>query len=47
MKVAVTEVAAEIVTVHVLVPLHPLPLQAAKVEPVAGMAVKVTAVPLV
>jgi len=47
MKVAVTEVAAVIVTVQVPVPVQPPPLQPAKVEPAAGAAVKVTAVPLV
>ena len=41
-----TEVAALIVTVHVPVPVQP-PLQPVKVEPVAGVAVNVTAVPLV
>ena len=45
-KVAVTAWAALIVTVHVPVPVHPPPLQPLKVEPVAGVAVKVTAVPL-
>jgi hypothetical protein len=46
-KVAVTVVAAESVTVHVPVPEHPPPLQPVKVEPAAGAAVSVTAVPLV
>jgi hypothetical protein len=41
-KVAVTEAAA--VTAHVPVPEH-APLQPAKVEPAAGAAVRVTAVP--
>lgn len=46
LNVAVTEVAAETVTVHVPVPLQPPPLQPAKVEPVAGTADRVTTVPL-
>ena len=33
-------------TVHVPVPVHPPPLQPVNVDPVAGVAVKVTAVPL-
>src|SRR5437867_1156966 len=45
-KVAVTEVAAVMVTVQVPVPVQP-PLQPVKVEPAAGTAVSVTAVPLV
>src|SRR5216117_4037851 len=45
-KVAVTVVAAEIVTTHDPVPEHPPPLQPPKVEPAAGAAVSVTAVPL-
>ena len=45
-KVAVTVVAAVIVTVHVPVPVHPPPDQPAKVEPASGVAVRVTAVPL-
>src|SRR6266446_5467936 len=45
-KVAVTVVAALSVTVHVPVPEQPPPLQPVKVEPTAGAAVKVTAVPL-
>jgi hypothetical protein len=32
-------------TTHVAVPLHPLPLQPANVDPVPGVAVKVTVVP--
>src|SRR2546428_8271722 len=44
-KVAVTVVAAESVTTHVPVPLQPPPLQPEKVEPAAGVAVNVTAVP--
>ena len=47
MKVAVTVVAALRVTVHVPVPEHPPPLQPVKIEPAAGAAVSVTAVPLV
>src|SRR5947209_19386748 len=46
-KVAVTVVAAESVTVQAPVPEQPPPLQPVKVEPVAGAAVSVTAVPLV
>src|SRR5207249_698877 len=46
-KVAVTVVAAETVTAQVPVPEHPPPLQPLKVEPAAGVAVRVTAVPLV
>src|SRR6267142_1949453 len=46
MKVAVTEEAAFSVTVQVLMPVQPPPLQPLKVEPAAGVAVKVTAVPL-
>jgi len=45
-KVAVTEAAALIVTVQGPVPEQPPPLQPEKVEPAAGVAVKVTAVPL-
>src|SRR5437867_6345751 len=45
-KVAVTVVAALSVTVHVPVPEQPPPLQPVKVEPTAGAAVKVTAVPV-
>src|SRR5438093_1599836 len=47
LKVAVTVVAAETVTTQVPVPEHPPPLQPLKVEPAAGLAVSVTAVPLV
>ena len=43
---AVTVVAAESVTVQGPVPEQPLPLQPPKVEPAAGAAVSVTAVPL-
>jgi hypothetical protein len=46
MKVAVAEVAALMVTVQVPVPVQPPPLQPVKVEPAAGVAVSVTAVPL-
>src|SRR6266704_739182 len=46
-KVAVTVVAAETVTTHDPVPEQPPPLQPLKVEPAAGAAVSVTAVPLV
>lgn len=45
LKVAVTDVAAVSVAVQVPVPLHPPPLQPAKVDPVAALAVSVTAVP--
>src|SRR5437899_921839 len=45
-KVAVTVVAAETVTTHDPVPEHPPPFQSVKVEPAAGVAVNVTAVPL-
>src|SRR5438094_7936356 len=45
-NVALTVVAALTVTVQVPVPTQPPPLQPAKVEPAAGAAVKVTAVPL-
>ena len=45
-NVADTVVGAVTVTVQVPVPEQPPPLQPAKVEPVAGVAVKVTAVPL-
>src|SRR5947209_1703289 len=45
-KVAVTVVAAESVTVQAPVPEQPPPLQPLKVEPAAGAAVSVTAVPL-
>src|SRR5436309_2706383 len=46
LKVAVTVVAAETVITHDPVPVHPPPLQPLKVEPAAGVAVTVTAVPL-
>ena len=45
-KVAVTVVAADMVTVHEPVPVQLPPLQPVKVEPVAGVAVSVTAIPL-
>ena len=45
MKVAVTEVAAVIVTVQVPVPEQPPPLQPVNVEPAPGAAVSVTIVP--
>src|SRR5262249_34276086 len=45
MKVAVTEVAAFIVTVQEPLPVQPPPLQPLKVEPVAAAAVRVTIVP--
>src|SRR5437773_5218896 len=45
-NVAVTEVAAFIVTMQVPVPEQPPPLQPVKVELASGVAVKVTAVPL-
>jgi hypothetical protein len=44
-NVAVTVVAALTVTVHLPAPLHP-PLHPMNVEPVAAVAVSVTAVPL-
>src|SRR5439155_3628020 len=46
-NVAVTVVAAEMVTVQVLAPAQPPPVQPAKEEPAADAAVRVTAVPLV
>ena len=46
-KVAVTEVLALMVPVQVPVPEQPPPLQPAKTEPLAGVAVSVTTVPLV
>jgi hypothetical protein len=45
-NVAVTEAAVFIVTAHVPVPVQPPPLQPVNVEPAAGVAVNVTAVPL-
>jgi hypothetical protein len=47
MNVAVTEVAAIIVTVQVPVPVQPPPLQPVNMEPAAGAAVRVTTVPIV
>src|SRR5439155_25807949 len=44
--VAVTVVAAESVIVHAPVPLQPPPLQPVKAEPAAGLALRVTTVPL-
>ena len=44
-KVAVSERAAVMLTTQVLVPVH-APVQPLKVEPAAGVAVSVTAVPL-
>ena len=44
-KLAVTDCAALIVTVQMPVPVH-APLQPPKVEPAAGVAVKVIGVPL-
>jgi len=46
MKVAVTVVAAVRVTAQEPVPVQPTPLQPAKTDPAAGVAVKVTTVPL-
>jgi len=46
LKVAVTDVSAAIVTVHVPVPVHPPPDQPANVEPASGVAVNVIVVPL-
>jgi hypothetical protein len=43
-KLAVTDFAASIVTVHVPVPVHPEPLQPVNVEPAVGEAVNVTEV---
>src|SRR2546425_10712346 len=45
-KVAVTVVAPEIVTVQLPVPEQPPPVQPPKAEPAAGAAVSVTAAPL-
>jgi hypothetical protein len=44
LKVAVTEVAAFMVTVHPAIPLH-APLQPVKLDVASGMAVRVTTVP--
>src|SRR5262249_58093693 len=46
MKVAVTDCAALIVTVQVPVPEQPPPLQPVNVDPAAGVALRMTAVPL-
>src|SRR5207247_10936911 len=46
-KVALTACAAVIVTTQVPVPLHPAPLQPLNTEPADGLAVRVTAVPLI
>ena len=46
LNVAVTAVSALIITVHVPVPEQPPPDQPANVEPVAGVAVSVTCVPV-
>ena len=46
-KVAVTVVVAEMVTVQEAVPEQPPPLQPLKNEPGLGVAARVTAVPLV
>ena len=43
-KVAVTDLAASMVTTQVPVPEHPDPDQPVKVEPVEGAAVRVTTV---
>ena len=45
LKLAVTVVAALMVTAHVPVPEQPPPLQPANVDPPAAAAVKVTGVP--
>src|SRR5436309_2609295 len=45
-KVAVTGWAALIVTTQIPVPLHPAPLQPLNTDPLAGVAVSVTDVPL-
>jgi hypothetical protein len=45
LNVAVTVAVEVTVTVQVPVPAQPPPLQPAKVEPVAGVAVRVTTVP--
>jgi hypothetical protein len=45
-KVAVTDFAILIVTVHVVPEIVSHPLQLPKVDPLAGLAVRVTGVPL-
>src|SRR5439155_6064931 len=45
-KVAVTVLPADSVTTHVPVAPHPPPVQPVKVEPAAGVALRVTTVPL-
>src|SRR5262245_240721 len=47
LNVAVTDVAALTVTVHIPVPAQPPPFQPVKSEPAAGVAVNVTVVPFV
>jgi hypothetical protein len=47
LKVAVTDFAALMVTVHVVPEAVSHPLQLPKVDPLAGLAVRVTGVPLV
>ena len=44
-NVAVTVVAAVMVTAQLSLPLHPPPLQPAKTDPAAAVAVSVTVVP--
>ena len=46
LKVALTDFAALIVTVHVAPETVSHPLQAVKVDPLAGLAVRVTLMPL-
>jgi hypothetical protein len=43
-KVAVTDLAASMVTTHVPVPVQPAPVQPVKVLPVSAVAVRVTTV---
>jgi hypothetical protein len=45
-NVAITDLAASIVTTHVPVPEHPLPLHPVKVEPAAAVATRLIWVPL-
>ena len=47
LNVAVTVMAAFMVTLHLLVPEQPPPLQPLNVDPPAALAVSVTTVPLV